>query len=160
MIDKQITTFQGCIIKCAHTYVYDNIGRNTGRCGSIALGKFKSRAVMALAIGVTSLIDYVKFPLAAVEELVKGIILIPTIPFSKNLAKKHISYCKYAIHNISLIISKLFLGTINDIKTLGRVLVNPQKVSYYFPPSYYGSKLLYNWQGNENEATDHPSIYY
>jgi hypothetical protein len=158
MIDRAITCVQGYIIARSNKFIYRNTGPYSGEEGTRALGRLENRAVMALSVGITSLMDYVKFPLATIEELMKGILLTPTAPFSKNLAKCCGSHYCHALDYALLVPKKLFLGTVDDVKCLYTSLKAPHLIPAFYLPSYYGALLFVMHRFTPNQAK-YPSIY-
>ena len=155
MIDKYFTDFQESIIIKANQFVTRDSGPYSGDAGKRALGRLENRIVMALGIVATSVIDYVKLPLAIIEQLALGIILIPFKPFSDCMENHKNAF----LYTITLIPSKFVLGTINDIHQIYISLQSPEQIIFIVPPSYFGSGALYNKGCQTENEKNYPSIY-
>lgn len=152
MIDSSMTAMQISISFAPARY----FTRKKAEGSVIAWG---AHVVMPLVVGVAGAIDYVKLPLSAIEELAKGIALIPTIPFSPRLSRRVFQYFNesynYGIHCIY----KLFHGTHSDIKCMYQAFRDPFKMPDTLTPSFYG---VHSHALNRSTSTErvrfHPSI--
>lgn len=160
MLDKVITDVQEVMIGVANAFVHRNTGMFSGRSGTIALGGLENRVVMTLTILSTSAIDYLKFPLAAIEEAGLGIFSILSIPFKqKPTLNRTTHHLKQSAHYVTLIFSKIILGTLCDLDTCRTGLLAPHKIPCFVPASYYGSLAVYNKNLQDPAKRNNPSLY-
>jgi hypothetical protein len=158
IVDNKMTSLQANIILASNRFVHRNCSPYSGVEGAYSFGRLENRLVMTLSIGVTILMDYVKLPLATIEELVKGILLTPTIPFSVDLSKRCFSHYKHAFGYTALIPIKIFFGTLDDIDALKTSLLAPSHIPHFYLPPYCGSEMIVKQPESQN-AKNNPSIY-
>lgn len=158
MIDRIGTSLQESIIYKANSYLYKDIKFHTPSQEQAALACWENKLAMSGAIVLTSAIDYIKIPLAAIEETMKGILLTPLAPFHSEMAERCFTHYAHGLHYLSLLLPhKILFKTISDIFALKISLKSPHIIPFSVYPSYYGGKGILSY-GNPNE-TNYPSLY-
>jgi hypothetical protein len=149
MIDNNVTEFQAALVGTVSKYFAER------RHSSIIWGAF---VAMPLTIGIAGALDLIKLPLSAIEELGRGILLIPGACVDSNLSKKCITHLKNSGKYLLAIVSKIFLGIFADLICMYETFKNPLRIPFFAPASYFGSGASYNRSLLSDFEKKHPSI--
>ncbi|MBA3603273.1 MAG: hypothetical protein H0W50_06465 [Parachlamydiaceae bacterium] len=109
--------------------------------------------VVPIGIALTGALDYLKLVLACIEEVVKGIFLIPTSFFSPRLSRRVVRHLSDAKNYALWCVYKIFYGAPTDLRDIYQSFKNPFKESHSLF-SFYGANAV---TGSEWERL-HPSI--
>ena len=119
-----------------------------------------SHIVMPIAIGIAGSVDYLKLPLSAIEELVKGILLLVSADSCDDCSKRRDRHFQNSLGYANQTINKLLVGWVEDLKCAFAVYQDPFSTPNYTSASYYGSNLIYRQVLHtlSKREINHPSL--
>ncbi len=146
MIDQYITKMQTTIALKSTSYFCNKKSQGS----KLAYGAY---VVVPIVIGLVGALDHIKLILACIEEIVKGVFLIPTSFFSPRLSRRVVRHLKDAKNYALQCFKKLFYGAPTDLRDIDQSYKNPFK-DHHSLFSFYGINAV---NGSEWERL-HPSI--
>lgn len=150
MIDRLITGLQALSVNTTSNYFVAH--RDEAKI-------IVSPLVMPLTVAFTGVLDYFKLPLAAIEELAKGILTVPFALTNKSWAQYSFKHLHNSGSYAAAFIDKIFLGSFDDLRCMDYAFKHPLNMPFFSPPSFFGSHVPF-YGVRECDEANNPSLYH